>query len=462
MTTSSKWLLAVLLVLVTSLAGAQTEPKELIWALGEFEGQGEWKSRLPQLLVRGWNTLPGHRVTSAESSAFRQKFLESSRRALQQQASRLMLDLDKKRLTSVLSISEKDGAEKTLKGIESKLLLLEQEPIPEPAFAPLLPLKAAWAQGREGLPWIHRDRSDLLKLSRAHYLVTGEFRSVAGYLQARIEFYSTLEERVLARWEGSFAADEADERMTEASGAFRSSLLGRAWAGLVIQSPVSGTRVQIGGLWHPLPWATDVAEPGELSFVIQSPAKPERTMTVVLDEGKQKLITLESGESAAEPLVLETLPSGAELYLDSRYLGPSPQTIDRPLATSRVRAQIPGMETLVWEIGPDTASPSLGVLVLPVIRRPVLEAKDRFYWTVAAFGASLASASFTAAWTEEQWNLVNLYALGGNRKTYDHAAALYYGGAVGYTATVLLTSGVFVWMMFELGDYLGVAQASLP
>jgi len=31
-----------------------------------------------------------------------------------------------------------------------------------------------------------------------------------------------------------------------------------------------------------------------------------------------------------------------------------------------------------------------------------------------------------------------------------------------YVGSVVLTTGLFVWMMFQLGDYLGAAQANLP
>lgn len=461
MRTSRFWLFAVCLAFAGGIAGAQTQPKELTWALGEFDGAGDWRSRLPLLLVHGWDALPDHKLSDAERSLLKSRFIEAAARTLDQQAAKLQLDLDRKRL-GTLPAGEPEASRKALAALTAKADVLRQSDPPGSEAPTRLAFKPLWPTGRDKLPWAVTDAAALARQSQAVYTVTGSFRTVGGYLAATVTLTSSWERRVLAQWQGQFAPDEAPERMAEASDRLREALLGRAWAGLAITAPVPGTRVRVAGAWHLLPWSTDDLEPGPLDVVVQEPGHPEVLQTVALTSGERVPLPWEPGLTVRTSLVLETDPPGALLYLDSRYLGPSPQTVDRPLATSRVRAQAEGWETAAWEVGPQTPSPSRFTLRQP---RPVVSvpaAKDAFYLSLAAFSASLTATAFAGAWQSEQVQLVNAYALAGSQSGYDTALVRYHAVSVGYGLSIALTSGLFVWMMVELGDYLGVAQASLP
>jgi len=298
--------------------------------------------------------------------------------------------------------------------------------------------------------------------SKALYVVTGSVRSVGGYLSVSIDLYSAVEKRVLSTWEGRFAPEEAPGEMARASDQFRTVLLGRPWAGLSVTSAVGGTQVWVGDQWHNLPWSNDDLVPGPLALKVRQPGRPEEVKTLELSPGAHLVLALADPAPSLDPIVLETDPPGAALYLDSRYLGPSPQTVDRPLTTTRVRAQSPGWATTAWEIGPQTVSPSHKTLEVPRPSPSVSDTKDRFYLSLAAFSFSLTTAAFTGAWQDEQVKLTNAYAASGAITGYTLARDRYVLVTAGYAASVVLTSGVFVWMMFELGDYLGAAQASLP
>ena len=461
MTNCKSWLLALFLVVFTGFAGAQSLPKELSWAWAEFDGTGEWCTRLPQLLVRNWETISEHQLTDGERLALKQRFLRDTLISLEIQTARLQLDLDKKRLVSPLSPSELANSQKSLLELETKIQQARAgESSTEPPFR--LPLRVLWAAGREGLPWAAQDRRDFLTRSQALYVITGSVRSIAGYLVVTCELFSQLENRVLVEWEGRFSADEAADRMAEASDQFREALLGRPWAALVLTSPHGGTRARLQGQWHSLPWLSDDLVPGTYDLEIQTPGRPDQRQSLSLEKGLRKVLSLDTVPSSAPKLVLETEPPGASLYADSQYLGPSPQTIDRPLATVRIRAQSPGWETLAWEVGPSTISPSRRALSSPRAPLSVQASKDEFYTLMAAVALGLGVSAFTAAATQEQLKLVNYYALSGNLRTYDRAVERWGWYSASNVASVVLTSGLFVWMMVELGDYLDTAQASLP
>jgi hypothetical protein len=451
-------------------AGAQAKtpaaasyPKELAWAVAEFDGPGDWRSRLPLLLVRAWEAVREHKLSDAERDALKTRFVEASLRSLDQQAAKLKLDLDRKRLLGSLPATEPAATEAALKALDDKRAGVGQGAAAEPPAT--LPYKAVWPSGQDKRPWTVTDPAALAAQAPALFTVTGSFRVVGGYLAVHVALYSDLESRVLQQWDGSFAPDEAADRMADASDRFRETLLGRPWAGLALtldSTQPSGIRVKVGDEWHVVPWSTDDLEPGPLDLVVQRPGEPDSTRTVELAKDQRTVVPWSVEDQPTDKIVLETDPPGALLYMDSRYLGPSPQTVDRPRFTTRIRAQASGWETTAWEIGPRTDSPSLKKLELPHKPASVPDAKHAFYFSLAVFSFALTTTAFAGAWTSEQVQIADAYAAAGAQTGFNTAVSRYQLVEAGYVTSGVLTAGVFVWMMFALANYLGVTQATLP
>lgn len=461
MTTCRHRLLAALLMLAAGTLGAQSHPKELTWTVAELAGEGDWPARLALLLVREWLPLSEHRLTPAETGVLKTRYLDASRSAAEQQISSLRLAYAQKELAGTLAAGDPAAQEKLLQAQNQKVAEAREGRTSGAEPPQTLTLKAVWPSGKETRPWPAATGAETASGTQTVYAVTGAVRSVGPALAVSLELYSAWEQKTLVRWEGVFAPEEAAGRMAEAADAFRGTLAGRPWSRVAV-SGGEGVRIQLSGVWHPLPWTSGLLDPGPARVVIARPGMPEEERTLVLEEGKTLGVTLEPLSAAGESLVIETTPSGALLYLDSRYLGPSPQTILRPRVVSRVRAEVPGQGSQSWEIGPDTPTPALKVLDLSQEKEDVGTAKDRFYWSLAAFSASLTTAAFAAAWSNEQVTLANYYAAAGTQSGYDAAVRTYWAATGAYVGSVVLTSGLFVWMMFELGDYLAAAQASLP
>jgi len=441
--------------------GTTPAVQDATWALAEFSGGGVWAARLPLLVARGWDRLPDHRLTDTEKVLLNAKAIDAAVAALRKQSSQTRLDLDKKKISGTLPAGEPDATEKTLSGLDAQIA--QAQAGTGVALAPdTMALRPVWPSDKTGLPWNAADGPTIAARAGTLYAVTGAVAYIDGYLQVDLSLYSSIENRFLASWSGQFAPDEAPARMADAADALRAALLGRPWAGVKITSPLSGTRVQVAGVWHDLPWSSDTLEPGDLPIVITAPGQAPQNRTLTLEASRRASLDL-NFTAVPDTITLETDPPGASLYLDSRYLGPSPQTVDRPLATARVRAQAPGYATRAWEIGPRTPSPSKITLLPPSEPVSVPDAKDRFYWSLAAFSFSLTSTAFLGAWQQEQAGLTSQYALDGtNIDNYNKAYFRYKAVTYAYAGAVVLTSAIFVWMMFELGSYLAADESTLP
>ena len=436
-----------------------TVPQNLTWAVAEFGGT--WGDRLALLLCRDWDRLPDHRVSDAERAALSKIAVDTAVAGLRKQASQAKLDLDKKKILGTLPAGEPDATNTTLAGIDTKI----QQTLAGTGMTPIpdtLAFKAVWATGQDGLPWPVSDGPSLAAKAKTLYAVTGSITEVDGYLDVAAVLYSAVEDRVLTTWHGRFAPEEAPQQMGRASDSFREFLMGRPWSGLKVTANVGGTRIRVGGRWHDLPWSSDDLDPGPVELTVEPPGLPRETRHLTLNAGERLTLPL-TFAGRPDTIVLETEPAGASLYVDSQYVGPSPQTIDRPLAVTRVRAQAPGYATQAWEIGPQTPSPSKIVLHAPTHPVSVPDAKDQFYWSLAAFSFSLTSTVFLGAWQQEQANLTSLYASDGtNTANYLKAYQRYQAVTYAYAGGVTLTSAIFVWMMFELGAYIAADESTLP
>lgn len=456
--TTSRALLVLVLVAFLGSAGAvaQSKSEGLTWAITEFSGPQDWSGRLPLLLTAALGDLEAHELSEVEAGIRRSRALDKERASLEAQASRLQLELDRKRLAGTLPTTEPAATQKALADLKAKL---DQ---PGAAFQDqrALPLSPVWAPGRPGLPWVLDNAPLVAARSGATYVITGEVRPVGPAFGVRVAVYSGWEARSLAQWQGFFQPDEAAEAMALAADALRATLLGRDWARLSMSGP-SAVRVRVAGSWHPLPWSSTLLKPGDIEVVVRRPSRPDEVKLVTLESLQSTALDFEA-EPVMADLVLETNPPGALLYLDSRYLGPSPQVVERPQSVTRVRVETLDAGTQAWEIGPHTATPFVMNLGPPVVKADVPRAKDEFYWSLAAFSVSLTSTAFAGAWNGEQAQLANAYAAAGNLRGYDAALDKYYLTGTLYVSGFVLTSGLFVWMMFELGEYLAAAQASLP
>jgi len=180
----------------------------------------------------------------------------------------------------------------------------------------------------------------------------------------------------------------------------------------------------------------------------------------VLEDGKVTTLNLEAPADQVQTLDIETQPEGAGLWLDSRWLGVSPLTISRPLSLSRLKVKLDGFETscwnsaplparIDWTLGLPTTPPDSGAAATGSIWR---SRRSRF-----ADGTIL-----TKDFSDQQVRLVTAYSAGTSVDNYNAAVDRFWLLWYGSQAGLALTTGVFVWMMFTLGDYLTAAQTPLP
>ncbi len=469
-------LTAILLALASSVVAfaapatpGGTVPTAWTWAYAEFEvdtsgpADTPWRTALPQLLVKEWDHLPSHAISDAERQAWLAVDQETRRRELARQRDQKALDLSRLVLQPVLPTGEPAASEKALAALDAQLAGLDAAP--PGGLADSLPFQLIAPSSRPGLPSAASAPAALERESHAFFLVTGTLKLVAGYLNVTVSLTSTLEHRVLAHWNAVFAPDEAPEQMLLARRALQEALLGRPWAAVDFRDELEGTVVSLEGEGRKtLPWIGEFLVPGDHKMTVFRPGLPPEERVVTLTAGQTNTLSLASDTTAAarQMLRLTSEPPGATVTADSRALGITPLELPRPLAVTRVKLRLDGYAPQVIEVQPTTVENLNVVLLPPQLPPDTVAARDRFYVTVTALTASLAATVFLKDAADQAYRLATAYSSGTQAGNFTAAVGQYQLFWYTSQAGLALTTGVFVWMMFSLGDFLAAAQTPLP
>ena len=442
-------------------------PTQWSWAYAELQvdptgpADSPWRINLPQLLVKGWEQPEKHTLSEAEKTAWRARVMVRQRLEIQKQLSQKALDRSSLLLSPQLKPAEVSAADKALADLAAQDQALDKAlPIKLPES---LVLHRQDSPGHEGFPSPKVTPQALEQESGAFYLVTGKLKIVAGYLTVSMILTSTLEHRVLASWSSTFAPDEAPDQMVLARRTLQQAFLGRPWASLELTSSTEGTSVEVGSYGNKtLPWRGETLSPGPLELKIHRPGVATQAMPIELIEAQVSSFHLEVPVGEVQTLLLTSQPTEALVTLDSRQLGFTPIRIPRPLSTARLMIKLEGFAPSALELGPKSA-PEIDVVLQAQTPAPdVTAARDQYYQLALASTFSMAGAMFLREGADQAYKLAIAYANGNSLANFEAAKVQYEVSWYAAQATLALTTGVVVWMIWKLGDYLNAAQTPIP
>ncbi len=306
--------------------------------------------------------------------------------------------------------------------------------------------------------------ADMAQALNADLMFWGILHSRGKIWHLEIGLWSRLENRNLLVWDDSFLPDEIHERLEKAHNAFQTLFLGRAWASLTIHAQPSTVLYRIDGKSYGNPLVLRDLPPGRVKIEAEAPGFLTMTKTLNLAANKQTSLTWTLERSKAPPVSIETTPEGADVWVDSRWLGKTPLKVPSPISKAHLQLELDHYESISSSITP--GQKDLNFLLLPAQPKPDLQkAKDQFYLSLAVFSFSLTSTILARAFSDQWTALTNQYAAqyasnanpvvyANYSQAYQWAQNFRYGAYGG----LALTTGVFVWMMMELSAYIHVAE----
>jgi hypothetical protein len=292
-------------------------------------------------------------------------------------------------------------------------------------------------------------------------LVGGSIREVQGYVIVDTWVYEAAGDRIIVSQREAAQREDLYGDLADMAVLLTGAIVGRPWT-VVAFAPtppqsslaVDGTLVSSGSA--PALYLV----PGDRTITIAAPGYTPVTRTVTLAPGTTTRV--DDTLAMAEPgsIALSSYPPGATLHLDSLWAGETPLVIPSPAQRSRGVLELDGYYPATTSLGPGSAAALTVILKPDEGPRDDLQkkARDRFYRSFGWFAASLPLPLFSYALVFDYYGRQQQFLA---RGLLDGAASSLQASQaflVGYYGGVALSTGLFIWMVTRIVEYVTVAN----
>ncbi len=293
----------------------------------------------------------------------------------------------------------------------------------------------------------------------ADLLIGGTVRQIEGYILVDLWAYEPVQEQTVYTFRDAAQPERIYESLGEAAKGLVGVILGRQWASLtLVPDPPDSLTTIDGKSMGAGRVQSAYLEPGAREIRVSAPGYKEEVRTVDLAPLEEQTLSIQLEKENRPNLTLSTNPPGADVYLDSIWIGKTPLTLELPAERTRVQLGLAGFYDVPFSIGP-SSPPQLSFDLqkdIGSLQEFQKKARDDFYTAFGFFLLSLPipffsytfSASYARAYAQQPagstaaQNSVNTYYI------------FYYS----YFAGIGLSASLATWMIIDLIHYITVAN----
>lgn len=292
-------------------------------------------------------------------------------------------------------------------------------------------------------------------------LVYGSLSEEGGYVFLTARAWDAQRRVVVWELAQAMPADEAEARAEDQIEGMASALLGYRSAGVAIETDQPGSLIVLRPAHAEGPLYRDVGkagfrflEPGEYKLQVKADGYALLERSVVLEPGRNHVLRLKLEAEARRFVAFDSQPSGAAVYMFSRYQGTTPLRLPLPDERTTLSVELPGYQRLQETIGPDSPDSDTVSLVRDVINwsNEFQLRRDRLYDSLAWLALSvIPPVLFNGLYMNYATHAAGGY---GTQSDVDAANLCYYLRI----ATLFLTGVAIVDVGVKIGDYLEAAD----
>lgn len=316
----------------------------------------------------------------------------------------------------------------------------------------------------------------LLIEDKIDMIISGDVQQIEDSYLIDIWVYDVNLDKKNVLWQGSFSIFDIDDTITLIADALRTTILGRDWAALEVETDQSDALIYYNGiLLGTQNCKTSILYPGEGTLDIYSSGYLTQSHVISLEKNSTifKEYQLQIDENSL--VYIDSIPQGAEVYLGSIYLGLTPIEVVKPEEELRLTLILDGYETINSSISPFVES-NYSFEMIPFTVNYSEQArieKKRFYNSVAWFaisvGVTIVMAGIYQFYADEyNYNvgMANLVGSGDSMyPTYvsnsQRSLNNYYWSYSSFWGSIGLNLGLLGITVLNLSDYLKTAEKSL-
>lgn len=292
-------------------------------------------------------------------------------------------------------------------------------------------------------------------------VVYGNISEEKDYIFLRLYVWDALKRKIVWQESRALLASEASSRVDDQIEGMAEPLLGYASAGLKVSATPEGTMIIVRSIKDPQALYRDVntanfhfLEAGEYNLFLKADGYEALEQNLTLTAGKTAVWKATLQKSAVKFLSLVSEPSGASVYLYSRYQGKTPLEIPQPDGKTTIFLELAGYQRQQYVVGPDSDGIQNIILMKDILNWPkeFRLRRDRFYNSLGWFALScLPPIIFNGLYQ----NLAASILANGGSNDQINLANLYYRLSVG---TLVLTGVAAVDTGIQLSSYLEAAD----
>ena len=223
-------------------------------------------------------------------------------------------------------------------------------------------------------------------------LIWGTIDSAADHLVLEMSAFDTASVRTVWSYYEAGQADALQGAIDAVADELAPLLLGQPWSRLAVEPVPGDSSVRLDGALIGI-GATLLryTAPRRATLTVSRPGYHRSVRQVELEPGQELRIAVELVPRDLGTVLLDSLPTGAAVYVASAYAGVTPLRLPRPPEDAAVSLVLDGHADTAARIGPATPA-TLTVPLLPAGFDGTAEqagGRDRFYEELGWFAASL-------------------------------------------------------------------------
>lgn len=292
-------------------------------------------------------------------------------------------------------------------------------------------------------------------------LIGGSVDEVQGYLLLDVWAFDPLSGTKVFSARNAASRDEVYASIPVFGREIARTVLGRPWALVAFAPDPPDAALYVDGALA-ASGATPVLylAPGTHDIRLQAPGYRPVSRTVELAAEKETRIADSLEKTTTGAVEVSSDPAGADLYVDSYWMGKTPLTLDRPPVRSRGILSLKGFYDIPFSLGPASPPALSFALQKDVGSKDVqrTKARDDFYRALGFFAFSLPLPAFSYGlaidFAVKQLDLdqAGMAAEAGQAR----ATSTIFLGA--YYAGIAVSAALFTWMVTRVVRYVTVAN----
>ncbi len=274
----------------------------------------------------------------------------------------------------------------------------------------------------------------------------------AGVYYLEYYAYDSLNNKRYTLIKESIGEEKILTAVEEAANRLRRLILGRPWGALGLRSSVAGTRYYLNDKEVQDPRVLEILIPGKYTLMAKTPGYEDEEREIEVKEGIKSLLSFQPAVLPASKRLIESKPSGAQVFLDGEYLGQTPLTITAG-AGQILYLHIENHQPLFFAMN-DKSKLFFTLFTDEADRKKKIDdAQTLFYTSLGMFIVSLAGPIAMYTMQRNLLDKGNILASQGNLGAANAARTQAQTYGIAFWSTSGASAGLLGWSIYQLVHY---------